>query len=305
MKEHMKRTILALGMLGSLCVSLCACGAPAATMEVPLSEQDSTPKAEVIASQEQEKEALPEKPDVAPIETPADTEPEALPADENRQQNTSGQENAAAEGKADTAVQSTKKTETTAASTAVKTGEGSANMAAGSQTSAAGQVSNNHQSNSAEVSGTVTVQETVPVILEEQAPVIQVEDAPVIVCNDPSVIPAEQDIIPVYVPPVAEQRADIQAAIDTANAYAVSTYGMTVDSSLGFSNSSYRYPGITGTDASQEALNAKAIEVVRNTVDYVIRVNGIAPDDPRLAGMRVNAYIYEEVPDIFCYCFYG
>ena len=50
--------------------------------------------------------------------------------------------------------------------------------------------------------------------------------------------------------------ADRQAAIDTANAYAVTQYGITTDTSLTLNNSAYRFPAAVPVGASQETLEA-------------------------------------------------
>ena len=61
--------------------------------------------------------------------------------------------------------------------------------------------------------------------------------------------------------------ADRQAAIDAANAYAVSQYGVTTGSSLTLDNSAYRFPAAVPVNASQETLEAKA----RDMVDFTFR----------------------------------
>ena len=44
--------------------------------------------------------------------------------------------------------------------------------------------------------------------------------------------------------------ADLQAAMDAANAYAQTTYGVIIDTSLGFDNSGYRFPANAPLDCS-------------------------------------------------------
>ena len=61
--------------------------------------------------------------------------------------------------------------------------------------------------------------------------------------------------------------ADCWAAVSAANAYAVTQYGVITDSSLTMDNSAYRFPASVAADASQEALEAKA----RDMVDYTFR----------------------------------
>ena len=61
--------------------------------------------------------------------------------------------------------------------------------------------------------------------------------------------------------------ADRQAAIDAANTYAVTQYGVTTDASLTLDNSAYRFPAAVPVDASQETLEAKA----RDMVDFTFR----------------------------------
>ena len=61
--------------------------------------------------------------------------------------------------------------------------------------------------------------------------------------------------------------ADRQAAIDAANAYAATQYGVTTDASLTLDNSTYRFPAAVPTDASQGTLETKA----RDMVDFTFR----------------------------------
>ncbi|MDO4853409.1 MAG: hypothetical protein Q4A88_08330 [Clostridia bacterium] len=61
--------------------------------------------------------------------------------------------------------------------------------------------------------------------------------------------------------------ADRQAAIDATNAYAVTQYGVTTDTSLTLNNSAYRFPAAVPVDTSQETLKAK----VKDMVDFIFR----------------------------------
>ena len=52
--------------------------------------------------------------------------------------------------------------------------------------------------------------------------------------------------------PTLSAPADRQAAIDVANAYASTQYGVTTDTSLALDNSAYRFPAAVPLDASQK-----------------------------------------------------
>ena len=67
--------------------------------------------------------------------------------------------------------------------------------------------------------------------------------------------------------PTPSAPADRQAAIDAANAYAVTQYGVVTDSGLSLDNSAYRFPAAVPVDASQKTLEAKA----RDMVDFTFR----------------------------------
>lgn len=67
--------------------------------------------------------------------------------------------------------------------------------------------------------------------------------------------------------PTPSAPTDRQAAIDTANTYAATQYGVTTDASLILDNSAYRFPAAVPTDASQETLEAKA----KDMVDFTFR----------------------------------
>lgn len=96
--------------------------------------------------------------------------------------------------------------------------------------------------------------------------------------------------------------ADRQAAIDAANAYAVSQYGVITDSGLTPDNSVYRFPAAVPVDASQEALEAKA----RNMVDFTFRqlMMQAGRDSVADAGFRCNVCIVEDGGSLLIYVLY-
>ena len=96
--------------------------------------------------------------------------------------------------------------------------------------------------------------------------------------------------------------ADRQAAIDTANAYAVTQYGVTTDASLTLDNSAYRFPAAVPTDASQETLEAKARDMVDFTFRQLMMQAGV--DSLADAGFRCNARIIEEGSSLLIYVLY-
>ena len=102
--------------------------------------------------------------------------------------------------------------------------------------------------------------------------------------------------------PAPVETADRQTAMDAANAYAVTTYGVETDGSLTLDNSAYRFPASVPTDATQATLEAKA----RDMVDFTFRqlmmqagVNSIAD-----AGFRCNVCIMEDGGSLLIYVLY-
>lgn len=85
--------------------------------------------------------------------------------------------------------------------------------------------------------------------------------------------------------------ADRQAAIDAANAYAATQYGVTTDASLTLDNSTYRFPAAVPTDASQETLDAKTKDMVDFTFRQLMMQAGV--DGLVDAGFRCNVCIIE------------
>ena len=60
-----------------------------------------------------------------------------------------------------------------------------------------------------------------------------------------------------------------------AKEYAVTEYGMIIDTSLYLDNSAYRFPAVVPNTVSQETLNAKAIDMVEFTFQQLMRVDGL------------------------------
>lgn len=97
--------------------------------------------------------------------------------------------------------------------------------------------------------------------------------------------------------------ADRQAAIDVANAYAVTQYGVTTDSGLTLDNSAYRFPAAVPTDASQETLETKA----RDMVDFTFRqlMMQAGRDSVADAGFHCNVCIVEDGGSLLIYVLYN
>ena len=102
--------------------------------------------------------------------------------------------------------------------------------------------------------------------------------------------------------PTPSTPADRQAAIDAANAYAVSQYGVITDSGLTPDNSAYRFPAAVPVDASQETLEAKA----RNMVDFTFRqlMMQAGRDSVADAGFHCNVCIVEKGASLLIYVLY-
>ena len=110
---------------------------------------------------------------------------------------------------------------------------------------------------------------------------------------------------PVIVEEPAHEYADLQAAMDAANAYAQSTYGVILDTSLGFDNSGYRFPANAPVGCTQEFLNDKACGIVDYTFNQLMAVNHKTIDDVRSAEFLCNVYVYVDGDNIYAYCFYA
>ena len=96
--------------------------------------------------------------------------------------------------------------------------------------------------------------------------------------------------------------ADRQAAINAANSYATTQYGVTTDSSLTLDNSAYRFPAAVPVDASQETLEAKARDMVDFTFKQIMMQAG--RDSVADAGFHCNVCIVEDGMSLLIYVLY-
>lgn len=96
--------------------------------------------------------------------------------------------------------------------------------------------------------------------------------------------------------------ADRQTAIDAANAYAVSQYGVVTDGRLALSNSAYRFPAAVPVEASQETLEAKARDMVDFTFHQIMMQAG--RDSVADAGFHCNICIVEDGGSLLIYVLY-
>ena len=108
---------------------------------------------------------------------------------------------------------------------------------------------------------------------------------------------------PVPAPEPKPEPADRWAAASAANAYAVTQYGVITDSSLTMDNSAYRFPASVAADASQEALEAKA----RDMVDFTFRqlMMQAGRDSVADAGFHCNVCIVEDGGSLLIYVLYN
>ena len=102
--------------------------------------------------------------------------------------------------------------------------------------------------------------------------------------------------------PTPSAPADRQVAIDVANAYAVSQYGVTTDGGLTLDNSAYRFPAAVPVDASQETLEAKARDMVDFTFHQFMMQAGV--DTIADAGFHCNVCIVENGDSLLIYVLY-
>lgn len=155
-----------------------------------------------------------------------------------------------------------------------------------------------------------TAPPTVPEELVTPAPVPEDKPAPAPAPTPaPTQKPAEkQEEEPAPTPepvPALEPKpepADRWAAVSAANAYAVTQYGVITDGSLTMDNSAYRFPASVAADASQEALEAKA----RDMVDYTFRqlMMQAGMDSIADAGFHCNVCIVEDGASLLIYVLY-
>ena len=156
-----------------------------------------------------------------------------------------------------------------------------------------------------------TTAETAPPTTPEQAatPAPAPEDTPA-PAPTPVPTPAEEKQEeqpaptpePVPAPEPKPEPADRWAAVSAANAYAVTQYGVITDGSLTLDNSAYRFPASVSVDASQEALEAKA----RDMVDYTFRqlMMQAGMDSIADAGFHCNVCIVEDGASLLIYVLY-
>lgn len=147
-----------------------------------------------------------------------------------------------------------------------------------------------------------------PTAPEELAtPALVPEDTPA-PAPTPGPTPAEKQEEPAPTPepvPAPEPKpepTDRWAAVSAANAYAVTQYGVITDGSLMLDNSAYRFPASVSVDASQEALEAKA----RDMVDYTFRqlMMQAGMDSIADAGFHCNVCIVEDGASLLIYVLY-
>ena len=108
---------------------------------------------------------------------------------------------------------------------------------------------------------------------------------------------------PVPAPEPKPEPADRWAAVSAANAYAVTQYGVITDGSLTLDNSAYRFPASVSVDASQEALEAKARDMVDYTFRQLMMQAGV--DTLADAGFHCNVCIVEDGASLLIYVLYA
>ncbi len=110
---------------------------------------------------------------------------------------------------------------------------------------------------------------------------------------------------PVVEPEQPTEPASINEAIAVAEAFAIETYNVTIDPSLDFNNSAYRFPAAVPLDASQEFLNSKAIGVVDYTFQQQIHQFGVTIEKLRETGIHCRIYVEQTEHDYLIYCMYA
>lgn len=121
---------------------------------------------------------------------------------------------------------------------------------------------------------------------------------------EPTLAPVqEQEPTPAPEPEPEYKPADRWAAVETANAYAAAQYGVVTDGSLTLNNSAYRFPASVSVDASQEALEAKARDMVDYTFRQLMMQAGV--DTLADAGLRCNICIVADSASLLIYVLYA
>ena len=152
------------------------------------------------------------------------------------------------------------------------------------------------QENKAEVKPTAQTHASKPVeesIPEETVHAITGEPIPDVVDHAKTGYDGEDDTPAGDPIPVSNEKASIEEAMRVAKEYAVTEYGMIIDTSLYLDNSAYRFPAVVPNTVSQETLNAKAIDMVEFTFQQLMRVDGLTMQDFIDLGFRCNIYTYE------------
>ena len=93
------------------------------------------------------------------------------------------------------------------------------------------------------------------------------------------------------------------AAVEAVNAYAAAQYGVSTDGGLTLDNSAYRFPASVSVDASQEALEAKARDMVDYTFRQLMMQAGV--DTLADADLRCNVCIVEDGASLLIYVLYA
>ena len=113
----------------------------------------------------------------------------------------------------------------------------------------------------------------------------------------------ESEPTPAPEPEPEYEPADCWAAVEAVNVYAAVQYGVTPDSSLTLDNSAYRFPASVSADASQEALEAKARDMVDYTFLQLMMQAGV--DTLADAGLRCSVCIVEDGASLLIYVLYA
>lgn len=163
------------------------------------------------------------------------------------------------------------------------------------------------QESKAEVKPTAQTHASKPVeesIPEETVHAITGEPIPDVVDHAKTGYDGEDDTPAGDPIPVSNEKASIEEAMRVAKEYAVTEYGMIIDTSLYLDNSAYRFPAVVPNTVSQETLNAKAIDMVEFTFQQLMRVDGLTMQDFIDLGFRCNIYTYESNGEFSTYVFY-
>lgn len=127
-----------------------------------------------------------------------------------------------------------------------------------------------------------------------------------IITEEEELQPTTETVEPTIVDPEPPaQTADIGTVIAAAEAFAIETYGVTIDPSLDFDNSACRFPAVVPLTVDQDTFNYKAIDIVDYTFQQMMRRNDATIEKMLEAAIRCKVHVVKNEQDYQIYCMYA